>query len=242
MKNLNENIYNLTTLWQIVGDAYGKYCFRESYSYSNIENSQWPNRIWLNSQPSKLIISEILVACGQGELPRSLSYWADFDDPNFRYFESDGLVLKSEQVGMSLVVSKKEYPSNRRIKLHKITSPAQPLLWEKLYPQSFGYVISAETVKYTMDHINYFLIYHNENPIGTVLTFTTNSVVGIHGMGIIPSFRKQGFAKEVMLELLNNAAKENILLATLQASSMGKSVYKDIGFSEDFLVRNYRIL
>jgi len=189
-----------------------------------------------------LHISELLVACGQGELPRSFSYCSDFDDPNFRYFESDGLVLKSEQVGMSLVVSKKEYPSNRRIKLHKITSPAQPLLWEKLYPQSFGYVISAETVKYTMDHINYFLIYHNENPIGTVLTFTTNSVVGIHGMGIIPSFRKQGFAKEVMLELLNNAAKENILLATLQASSMGKSVYKDIGFSEDFLVRNYRIL
>jgi predicted acetyltransferase len=102
-------------------------------------------------------------------------------------------------------------------------------------------VISAKTLKTTMDQIDYFLIYHDHIPIGTVITLNTNYVVGIHGMGILPSYRKQGFAKEVLLEFLNRAVEQKRTMATLQASTMGKAIYKSIGFREDFLLRNYRL-
>lgn len=236
------NINNLTALWSTVGLACGAYCSKTSYSFSTILNSQWPNRVWLNAPPNWGIINEILNSCGQNKLPKSLSYWADFGDPTFQFFDSSRFELKSQQVGMSLDISKKKYPAGERIKLQRITTDKQAILWEELYPKSFGYVISARTVAATMNAIDYFIIYHGQFPIGTVISFKTNSVVGIHGLGILPPYRKQGFAKQVMQELLNKAAEAHMHLATLQASAMGKMIYKDLGFSEDFLVRNYTIL
>lgn len=238
---MDENIYNLTALWRTVGTTCGVYCDEESFSYSHISNSQWPNRIWLSTKADELIINKVLVAFDQSEPPMSLSYWADFGDPTFKVFEREGLQFKSEQVGMSLELPNQSFVGSNRVELQYIASDKQTELWEELYPQCFGYAISANTIKTTMDQIDYFLIYHNNIPIGTVIAFNTNFVVGIHGMGILPSYRKQGFAKEALLELLNLAIEQKKTLATLQASTMGKAIYKSIGFTEDFLLRNYRL-
>lgn len=241
MKNITENINNLKTFWKTAGTTCGVYCDKKTYSYCAISNSQWPNRFLVNTAADAHIIDEVLNDFYHHEVPMSLSYWADFGDPTFKLFEREELRLKSEQIGMSLEIPKKKFATNNRLELRRITTTEQAQLWEELYPQFFGYVISAHTIEGTMDQIEYFLIYHNQVEVGTVITFDTNTVVGIHGMGILPAYRKQGFAQEVLLILLNRAVEQEKTLATLQASAMGKAIYKNIGFSEDFLVRNYRV-
>lgn len=239
MKNIKENITNLTALWQTVGATCGEFYERENYSYSMVSQSQWPNRIWLIKSATSPIVADLTQLILSIEPPMSVSYWADFEDPTFAYFDRGGFVLKSEQIGMSLELPSEKFKLNKRVSLQKIATAQQAEQWERLYPQSFGYVISAQSVTHTKDKINYYLIYDNDTPIGTVMTFHTGSVIGIHGMGIFPDFRKQGFAEEVMLLLLNQAIDEHKTLVTLQASTMGRNIYSKIGFSEDFLIRNY---
>src|SRR5690606_23964497 len=151
MKNRTENINNLTAFLKIAGTACGVYCHKNTYCYSVISNSQWPNRFWLNTAADKHIIDEVLNDFYHHEVPMSISYWADFGDPTFKLFERTELQLKSEQIGMSFVVPKKKFATNNRLELLRITTTELAQLWEELYPQCFGYVISARTVESTMD-------------------------------------------------------------------------------------------
>lgn len=63
----------------------------------------------------------------------------------------------------------------------------------------------------------------------------------MHSLGIIPQKRKQGFATEIMRHTLNKAIDQNLSLATLQASEMAKEMYLKLGFSLDFLMKNYGV-
>ena len=69
--------------------------------------------------------------------------------------------------------------------------------------------------------------------------YFTGKIAGIHGVGVIPSYRRKGFAEEIMKVLLNDALEYGADYSTLQASNMGKGIYERLGYSEDFLISNY---
>ena len=174
----------------------------------------------------------------QSEQPLAVSYWGPPADEQMHLFDPSGYSLAFEQIGMSLPLTEK-FDHHDRIALKKVVDAYEASIWEALYPQSFGYVISADTVTLTMAQVDFFLIYLAEIAIGTVIVFETGTTVGFHGMGIIPPYRKQGFAEEAMCRLLNRMIDRGKTLATLQASAMGKNTYKKIGFSEDFPMLTY---
>lgn len=234
----NGNINNLTSLWRTVGVAAGNYSEHENFCCSRVPDAQWPNRIWLKKVANTDILSEIRQVTQQSEQPLTTSYWSDFDDDSLLLFEQNGFQTKSVQIGMSLDVNGK-FDVQNRVQLKRISTADEAHIWAVLYPQSFGYVIAAETVIKTKDQVHYELVYLGREAIGTAIAFETGNTVGIHGMGIIPAYRKQGFAEEVMLRLLNRAFDAGKIHVTLQASAMGKGVYQKIGFSEDFLMTNY---
>lgn len=238
MKSWNRNIYNLTSLWQTVGIAAGNYTEHENFYSSQVHGGQWPNRVWLKKAASTEILSEIRQVTQTSEQPLTISYWCDVDDESPLLFEQNGFQIKSAQTGMSLDV-KGRFEVHKRVQLKRISTADEAYDWEDLYPQSFGYVIAAKTVIQTKEQVRYYLVYLGPKAIGTAMVFETENTVGIHGMGIVPTYRKQGFAEEVMLKLLNLAFDEGKTHITLQASAMGKNIYKKIGFSEDFLMTNY---
>lgn len=238
MKNLNENIDNLTSLWKMAGTAFGQYTEQGNLNFVEVPCAQWPNRIWMNKSVDDEILKDLL-GFMQGVNPASvISYWSNLDSASSMLFEKKGFQVKSEQIGMSLEL-KTKFEHLNRLTLKRINTGDEAKVWGTLYPQSFGYIISPETLISTKARIRYYMVLLEAEPIGTAITFDTDHVLGIHGMGIIPAYRKQGFAEEVVLRLLNLAIDEQKTLATLQASAIGKSIYKNIGFSEDFLMTNY---
>ncbi|RAJ83199.1 acetyltransferase (GNAT) family protein [Chitinophaga dinghuensis] len=241
MENLNQqSIDNLTSLWLAAGIAFGNYQQHTAFDSIQVPGSEWPNRIWLKSAISPEVLSDAADFSRNNQLPLTLSHWGDFENSLQPLFEAAGFEAKSTQIGMSLKLSTPfEHPG--RISLETVTTSEQAKIWAELYPQSFGYTISAEILEKANHTVQFYLVRKEEQAIGTAMILESNGVVGIHGVGIIPDFRKQGFAEEVMAVLLNNAIAKNIKLATLQSSAMGKNIYQKLGFTADFLMTNYRL-
>ena len=48
MDLINANIKNLTSLWETVGISFDSYFKTPDFEYSEIKDSEWPNRLWLH--------------------------------------------------------------------------------------------------------------------------------------------------------------------------------------------------
>lgn len=83
------------------------------------------------------------------------------------------------------------------------------------------------------------MVHFKETAIGTLTLFQTEKIMGIHGVGVIPEMRKKGFAEEIMKFAINEAIDADAQYAQLQASDLGKDIYRRLGFEDLFLIKNY---
>ncbi len=237
-----KNIDNLVSIWQLVAESFNQSSHTDNaVNHCEIKSSDWPNRIWFSTRITGKMVKAAAEIVQHASIPLTVSHWSPFEDSAKPLFEQAGFTEKSSQIGMFLTNPQKVNHSNR-ITLEKITTEAQANRWEEVYPAGFGYKIAAEILNRTNRLISYYLVYHNENVIGTVFTHRTGNTLGIHGLGISPAYRNQGFAEEVMARLINRAVDEGIDLIVLQSSAMGRNIYLKMGFSEDFLMTNYRLV
>lgn len=234
--NTQKNIANLISVWKTAGNAFNQYFKIKELEYCKIQGSEWPNRIWFNEVPSEKILTTLTEIIDNSSVPLSVTHLDNFKSSLL--FERFGFAVKSQQTGMSLQL-RTAFNNSEDIQLKRVIDDQQATLWTELYPQSFGYNISADILIKTKEQISFYLIYKNQEPVGTIITHITDKVLGVHGLGILPQFRKQGLAEEVMAVVINQAISENIQLVTLQSSAMGKGIYKKMGFSEDFLMTSY---
>ncbi|NLR56882.1 GNAT family N-acetyltransferase [Chitinophaga polysaccharea] len=235
-----KNIHNLTSLWTLAGNAAGQYFQQAGFNYCLVPGSEWPNRIWLNNPADTDTIRTIADVIKNAPVPLTVSYWGHTQQNLHPVFEQLGFSIKSEQTGMSLKLEK-AYEQLNRLNLVRVTTPEQAAAWDALYPLSFGYRIAADILNKTREEVQYYLVYHQQEAMGTAIVHETGNLVGIHGVGIVPAYRKQGFAEEVMAMLLNSALAQQKEMATLQSSAMGKNIYLKLGFAEDFKMTNYQL-
>ncbi|WP_138431085.1 GNAT family N-acetyltransferase [Fodinibius saliphilus] len=128
-----------------------------------------------------------------------------------------------------------------RLQVFRVFDNKKNHQWTKVYPKAFGYRISKEILEKTIDDIDYYLAYYQDKPIGTAMAMVhhTGKVAGIHGVGIIPDVRRQGLSNELVRIVLNGAIEDGADYATLQASTMGKGLYEQLGFADQFMIYNY---
>lgn len=239
MRNIAyENIKNLTTLWKTASIPFEGFYTEEAFHYTQVPNSDWPKKLWLTQQPEAGVLAEALQAVKASAGNLSFSYWDDSNSANHQIIENSGFVKKSEQLGMSLKLTQKITSLNRLV-FKRVENEKEAKIWAEIYPKSFGYTISAEILNRTKTEIGFYIAYLEGNPIGTAMALFSDTIIGIHGVGVIPEMRKKGFAEEIMQFLINSAIDRNIEYATLQSSLMGKNIYLKMGFSEDFLMTNY---
>lgn len=238
MTIIQANIDNLTSFWQKAASPFDG-CFQSNnINYCYLENSDWPNRLWFGQE-----ITENGVDAAKNQLssiPKSLTipYWDIHTSTSFRLLEQAGFSEKFAQIGMSLKLQ--EWPQKTlRLQFERVLTSAQARLWAEVYPKAFGYRINEEILIKSNGEIEFYLASYMGDPVGTAMIYPTNEVVGVHGIGVIPEKRRQGFAEEIMEFVLNRAAGLHASYVTLQASVMGKGLYDKLGFKEDFAIKNY---
>ncbi|WP_281980177.1 GNAT family N-acetyltransferase [Tenacibaculum mesophilum] len=237
MKKIASNINNLTSLWKTAATPYQGYHKETSFESAYIQNAQWPNRIWTNLSPSKNQLKEVQQQMlGEGKLFTFSLFTLSSQENNM---ELDAKIkLKSTQYGMSLEL-KEKFETQRQIDFKRVKNKEEAGIWSNAFFKAFNYEISTATILKTKETIPYYLVYFEQELVGTIILYTTNTIAGLHSLGIIPEKRKQGFATEIMRHTLNKAIDQNLSLATLQASEMAKEMYLKLGFSLDFLMENY---
>lgn len=232
------NIDNLTQLWSMAGETFHGYKNHEGIHTSIIENSQWPNRVWTNAVLSEKSLQKIETQMGSNKGMTFSNF--NLDSTKNPSITETGLSLKSIQYGMSLPLETK-FETEKKVEFVRVTLDLEAELWSNLFFKAFNYRISVETILKTANDIPFFLVYHEEEPVGTVIMYTTGTILGVHALGIDPDHRKQGYATEIMHHVLNMGLAQGASMATLQASGMAKNMYLKMGFSHDFLMENYQL-
>lgn len=238
MENINQlNIANLTSLWSKVAQMVGHYTNESDYELSLVKNSEWPNKIWIKQALTQELLTAISHQMASCEQTLVFPHWDIYANEGPAITLED-FTQKSFQTGMSLLLNK-SFNSSNSLTFKRVSNTSEAKLWAEIYPKCFGYVIGEEILIRTMDEIEYNLFYFNDELVGTAIYHPSEQVAGIHGVGIVPEMRRRGFAEEIMYILLNRAIADGIPYATLQASELGKGIYKRLGFTEDFIIKNY---
>ncbi|QDH79215.1 GNAT family N-acetyltransferase [Echinicola soli] len=242
-QRISANIHNLTDLWKTGSEAFQSYFEQDDYAYCYIPRSQWPNRLWLTQISNSTAPAKIPPLLAVHQDPMTFSFFDTTlgDGENiFSLLAPYGISEKSMQWGMSFTPNK-TFPADDQLTVQRISSATNMEGWSVNFQLAFGYCISVETLEKTADKIEYYhLVYQNEN-VGTLLLHQTDGVLGIHSLGIIPAMRGKGLAKKAMYWALNKAISRKARLVTLQASAMAKPMYEKLGFTSEFIMRNFHL-
>lgn len=237
MNNIDRNIHNLTSLWREAGALFESHFSNDTHSSVRINNAEWPNKIWTNTPASIQALNNI-----QSKMRKH-------NNLTFSHFNKDNIVhetlienfeLKFTQQGMSLKLAH-GIESKRILTLIKVENLNDANIWSDTFQSAFKYRLDSQIVLKLMQKANFFLVYEATNLVGCVLLYYTGNTLGINCLGILPKMRKQGYAFDIMCQLINKAFVENIELITLQASDMAKNMYSKLGFTSDFVMENYQL-
>lgn len=238
MNRILENINNLTSLWKNVSDPFGAFYSEGSFSHAWLNDSEWPNRIWLNHPADSVNPSQLRLRLMHLGLPLKITIWDVQDDKMMIKIADEGFEHRSTQLGMSLKLDGYEIKGNNKLDVQLIGNHAEGELWSRTFQQSFGYYINP---KQLIDSINcYAYLYSIDSQVvGTGILHITGTVAGIHAIGVVPDERRKGYAEMIMNHLIEDALRQKCTLSTLQASDLGKGLYLKLGYREDFKIQNF---
>jgi ribosomal protein S18 acetylase RimI-like enzyme len=240
MNIINSNIENLTSLWKTVSEPYSSYFKEQKINYSLIQNSEWPNRLWLDEDINVHNISIIKDKISSASTNLIFPYWDIYDSKSFEILEKNGFVLQFEQIGMSLKRST-VFTQLNTLSLKKVSSEKETELWSRLFSMSFGYFINPILLTTAQKQTTFYIAYNENIAVGTGVLHTSKNISGIHSVGIVPEQRRKGYAEQIMKLLINKSINKNDNYITLQASNMGKGLYLKLGFEEQFTIKNYAL-
>lgn len=237
MNIIDKNIQNLTSLWELAGERHQALLSTDTFKSVVIKNSDWPNRVWIKESLAKPKVKSI---ADYMALETTLTTLSLFDSSSSNVLRDQGFEKASEQIGMHLKLQKL-YPETE-LKIEYVTEQTGAELWSLLFEKAFGYQIPSQVVIQLISDAEFFILFAGVNPVGTALLFhSSTKIMGIHALGIVPEFRRRGFAEQAMHKLLNIAYMRKFEYAVLQASTAGLGIYQKLGFSSDFTVKNYRL-
>lgn len=236
---IKDNIDNLTTLWKTAAASLLSYHQNNFLEFSQIKNSGWPNRLWFREDITEEDLSQI-----QKTIEKNpglvIPYWDIFGSNSNEFFEKNGFSIRNQLAAMALKLNQK-FTLQNNLAFKRVLNEEDAKTWSDIYPLSFNYVISKETLVANYENVTFYLVHFEGKAIGTLTLFQTGNIMGIHGVGVIPEMRKRGFAEEIMKFAINEAIDSNCEYAQLQASALGKGIYTRLGFVDLFTITNYQL-
>jgi len=233
------NIDNLTNLWKIMG-FYTSQLNNEQVIYSSVD---WPHRVWLdwNCYPTSKDIEMLFATIRQTSPIVVVPTWYETDRRLTNALYENQFKVLFKQIAMVLPLHKKFQPGPSNLTFMDVTTQEMATIWTDIASLSFGYYIPASLIQEIigLPKLKLILAFLDDIPVATGLLFENSEVVGIHLVGVAPSHRRQGIARQLMYYLIQVAQELDIAYATLQASVMGEPLYETLGFEKQFTITNF---
>jgi len=180
----------------------------------------------------------------------AFSWWLepDMQPTNLgEYLESHGLALQEGPTGMAIDLEnvQTELPSPAGLNIEVIHDEETLRPWSSVCATCFGLTDFEEyshnwwaALGFDLP-IRYYLGLLNGEPVATSALLLAEDVAGVYCVGVLPDARKQGIGAAVTIPPLLDARAEGCRVGILQASSMGYSVYRRVGFVEYCKMEHY---
>lgn len=243
------NIANLTSLWQKMGVEDHSEFATDGLSIS----PTWPNRFWFEWHATSAQINElnhflhclptravIPVWTGAGEQAAQLE----------RYLQDECFQILFEQLAMYLdlqTIVQQDFQALTQqdfspLNIIKVQTTPELIAWTETASAAFGYWIDINALQPLIadSNVQLLLVKKNDQPAATALIYKTGDIIGAHLVGVRENFRGQGIAKNLMLLVIQQAVVMGGKYLTLQASSAGEPLYRNLGFVAQFVIKNYQ--
>jgi len=235
---IQQNISNLVSLWNTMSQPFNGCGQTPYFQYQYLEEHVWPNRICFTSDITAQGLKRLTTFLKDKQTPFTIPYWDVYQSESETLLKDAGFIPKNEQYAMVLKLSKSEIKKSP-LSFLKVETRENAALWSHLFFRAFNYQIHPDLIYTSRESVQSFIVYTNEDPVGTVMYYQTGSVAGIHALGILPEKRRNGFAESIMYWILDYATLHNATHATLQASIMGMHLYEKLGFNKQFRIQNF---
>jgi len=243
------NIDNLVRLW-------GKYGAKKICEWPIVHaNTHWPHRCWfaLNtlSPENKLPIESNSNTAWLINMPESGIFSVlPMEDVN-RQKVIEKLFIKNnyqccfQQTAMYMPldeVVENDTVSHDGFEMIVVNDINQINQWVDIGNEAFGYKIDPTVIEPLINDkdIRLFLGYLNAQPVASALLFKTDEVIGIHQVGVRHDCQNKGIGRSLIQSLIPVCTSWQAKHIVLQASEIGQSLYKRLGFKEQFIINYYQ--
>jgi hypothetical protein len=140
------------------------------------------------------------------------------------------------QAGMALDLSKLKFSTkiNAALNVKKVEDLEELSNWSKIVSTVFHINIDIELLEYLFPQkeLRFYIGIHKNTYVSALLLYLIPEVAGLHAVSTLPNYRNQNFALTISYRALKDAHEMGYKYGVLQASSMGQSVYKKLGFKK----------
>lgn len=140
------------------------------------------------------------------------------------------------QAGMALDLAKLITLThiNDALDVKKVENEEELSSWSKIVSTVFHIKVDFELLEYlqVQDEVTFYLGIYNEKYVSALLLYLIPGVAGLHAVSTLPDYRNKNIALEMSIRALLDARDLGYKYGVLQASSMGQSVYKKLGFKK----------
>ncbi|MBL4633857.1 MAG: GNAT family N-acetyltransferase [Kofleriaceae bacterium] len=232
------NIHNLTNLWKKMGVSELP---SEPLHSDFTTSSSFPHRYWCDWDNTPFLPSSAFWAA----LPTRhvVPVWCD--KPYAKELEQTLLALgysvRFAQQAMYLELEHYAVPDFPPPDITRVSSPKDIETWVQIASNSFGYAIDSSVIENIANDqdIKLFTLHCGDAPAAVGMLYKSGTTVGVHQVGVTEEFRGRGIARTLMHYLLQVCVDWQATLVTLQASASGEGLYKQLGFTRQFSIRNY---
>jgi GNAT superfamily N-acetyltransferase len=161
------------------------------------------------------------------------------------HLQARGFVLSGTVPGMAIDLATEQVgvmtPGVSAFQVVRVSNAALLRQWVNVLVSSFQESEAVRQARYTGQEglgwaedsaLQRYLAFLDGEPVATSALFLDACVAGFNEVVTAPQHRRRGLATSVMLATMDAARRRGYRIGVLQASPMGESVYRRLGFSE----------
>jgi ribosomal protein S18 acetylase RimI-like enzyme len=224
-------------------------------SWVNCAPSPWPCGIFDTNLGTNNIKENI--ASVKEQIKRRIAPKIWMTGPSMRPSNLDeqllkcGFVKQDELTGMALEFPKlkSDFQRTDGLDVQIVTDEKNLRDWAKVVESSLfdsqqtnpSSLYDLMTTVLTCDMVTLFIGYVENWAVASSTLFVSNGIAGIYHVATAPSYRNKGIGRSMTLAPLSQAKEMGARFAVVQATQLGKGLFKSLGFSEYCTLGNFVI-
>lgn len=232
------NIENLIAFWTACG-------IRDRKAGAVLtESEHWPRRFWFEYgyQPDRSELELLMSRVVRADVSSLIPQWHEQDELMRTTLLEAGFEIGLTQEAMVASSAQLAMHPNSELKMRAVTDAESAAEWTRIASESFGYPIDNPVVAGLIGVPGFQLVLAQagNETVGTGMLAETEGTAGLHMVGVPPAHRRRGYARQIMFGLFERVRELGSEVVTLQASTAGEHLYRQLGFEAQGSIASYR--